>query len=282
GEAFMTKAHPLGDLASRDVVSQAIFRQMMADRTDYVYLDITHHTAEFLKNRFPMIYETCLQRGFDMANDFLPVAPVQHYFMGGISTDLHARTTLGNLYACGEAAHTGIYGANRLASNSLLECLVYGRRAAQTINQALRRQASDPVHYLDLETLSALLARARASTSADRAVALAANMRIPAAETTVDEDRQQIRTLMTRYCGILRSKDGLLTAQHGLDAIHERREQQPVHNLVELEAAQMTIAARAIVQAALHRRHSVGAHYRTDDHRPNAVPVKNSRETSAR
>ncbi len=259
GEPFMEKAHPLGNLASRDVVSQAIFRQMLADDSDYVYLDITHLPAEFLQSRFPMIYETCLQRGLDMAKDYLPVAPVQHYFMGGVDTDLMARTSLKNLLACGEVAHTGIYGANRLASNSLLECLVYGRRAARFINQAPRTELADP------DALAAAFARASAADSAARAAALADNLRIPAADTTAAQDRQQIRHLMTRYCGILRDKEGLLKAQHGLEAIYERREHQPVHDLIDLETAQMSVAARAIVHAAIHRRHSVGAHFRTDD-----------------
>ncbi len=267
GEAFMTKAHPLGDLASRDIVSQAIYRQMLADDSEHVYLDITHHTADFLKTRFPMIYETCLQRGFDMATDLIPVAPVQHYFMGGIKTDLMARTTLGNLYACGEVAFTGIYGANRLASNSLLECLVYGRRAAQTINRLLLQNADQPAAAQSIDTLNSFFVKAKAAGAATRAVALANNLRITDVDATAAQDRQQIRNLMTRYCGILRSKDGLSIAQHGLEAIHNRREQHSVHTLAELESAQMAVVAQAIVAAAMRRRHSIGAHYRTDDHR---------------
>ncbi len=271
GEAFMEKVHPQGNLAPRDVVSQAIFRQMLQDDSDHVFLDITHQPADFLQRRFPMIYETCLQRGLDMARDYLPVTPVQHYFMGGVDTDLQARTTLKNLYACGEVAHTGIYGANRLASNSLLECLVYGRRAAQAINGA-------PVHDLaDLAALAVVFARTQAADSAQRATKLADNLRITVAESTAAEDRQQIRQLMTRYCGILRSKEGLQTALHGLDAIHQRRERTTVHTLTELEAAQMAVTGKAIVQAALRRRHSIGAHYRMDENRPSPVQSETRR-----
>ena len=186
--------------------------------------------------------------------------------MGGIKTDPLARTTLGRLYACGEAAFTGIYGANRLASNSLLECLVYGRRAAQTINQVIKTTGKDDI-LPSIETLGNLLNKARAASAAQRAVALAANLRISDVEATAAQDRQQIRKIMTRYCGILRNKEGLLTAQHGLDAIFDRRDHLAVHNLIELEAAQMVVVAQAIVKAALRRRHSVGAHYRTDDPR---------------
>ena len=130
----MAQVHPQADLAPRDIVSRAIFRQMQSDGTDHVWLDITHRDRDFLKKRFPMIYETCARLGLDMATQWLPVAPVQHYFMGGVSTDLNGRTSRQGLWACGEAACTGIYGANRLASNSLLECLVFGRRIARAIN----------------------------------------------------------------------------------------------------------------------------------------------------
>ena len=273
GEAFMEKAHPLGNLAPRDVVSQAIFRQMLTDDSDYVYLDITHQSAEFLQRRFPMIYETCLQRGLDMARDYLPVAPVQHYFMGGVKTGLDARTTLENLYACGEVANTGIYGANRLASNSLLECLVFGRRAARSISAEPGRELAD------MDRLATAFARAQAADSGRQAAALAAGTRIVAADSTAAEDRQQIRQLMTRYCGILRSKEGLQTALHGLEAIHARRELSPVHELVELEAAQMAVTGQAIVQAALRRRHSIGAHYRMDENRSNPVKAEPRRRT---
>lgn len=271
GDPFMEKAHPQGNLAPRDVVSQAIFRQMLKDDSDHVYLDITHQPAEFLQRRFPMIYETCLQRGLDMARDYLPVTPVQHYFMGGVNTDLHARTSLKNLYACGEVAHTGIYGANRLASNSLLECLVYGRRAAQAINGAPATELAD------LAVLAEVFARAQAADSAQRATALASHLRITALDSTAAEDRQLIRQLMTRYCGILRSKDGLQTALHGLDSIHARRELTSVHTLTELEAAQMAVTGRAIVRAALRRRHSVGAHFRMDENRPSPVQAEPTR-----
>ncbi len=267
GVPFMEAAHPLGELAPRDVVSQAIYRQMLADGSDYVYLDATHLPAEFLQRRFPMIYETCLRRGLDMAHDYLPVAPVQHYFMGGVKTDVHARTTLKNLLACGEAACTGIYGANRLASNSLLECLVFGRRAAQTIEQA-------PVEELsDMDRLAATFARAQAADAAARAVALAANPQLAAEGTTAAQDRQQIRQLMTRYCGILRDEEGLTVALNGLTAIHERRELLPIHSLIDLEATQMALAALSIVRAALNRRSSIGAHFRTDDPQTAARPA---------
>jgi L-aspartate oxidase len=256
-EPFMEKAHPLGNLAPRDVVSQAIFRQMLRDGSPHVYLDITHHSADFLRQRFPMIYETCLQRGLDMARDFLPVAPVQHYFMGGITTDLDARTSLDGLLACGEVASTGIYGANRLASNSLLECLVFGRRAAQSINQA------HPAILASLDELAQAIDVERGPKHQHSKEGMTIESQ---ADTRLAEARQQIRLLMTQYCGILRNREGLQTAARGIAAIHSRQELLPVRSVEALEVTQMAVTAQAIIAAALRRRHSIGAHFRTDEH----------------
>ncbi|MFW5780559.1 MAG: L-aspartate oxidase, partial [Bacillota bacterium] len=134
GQRFMKMYHPLGDLAPRDVVSRAVVDQMKKHDLPCVYLDITHKDRKFLKNRFPKIYQTCLKSDIDMAVTWIPVVPAQHYFMGGVKTDLWAKTNINGLYALGESACSGVHGANRLASNSLLECLVFGRRCAEDIN----------------------------------------------------------------------------------------------------------------------------------------------------
>jgi len=141
-ERFMVNAHPMADLAPRDVVTRAIIWEMRNHDLPNVYLDITGKSRSFLEHRFPTIYHECLRRNIDIAVDWIPVVPVQHYFMGGITTDLYGRTDVPGLYACGEAANTGVHGANRLASNSLLECLVFGRRCAQHIGGALRLNRS--------------------------------------------------------------------------------------------------------------------------------------------
>ena len=133
-ETFMKDVHPMADLAPRDIVTRAISEQLHKYDLPNVYLDITSRSREFLSNRFPVIYEECMKRGIDIAVNWIPVIPVQHYFMGGIKTDLRARTTVEGLYACGESSCSGVHGANRLASNSLLECLVFGSRCAQDIN----------------------------------------------------------------------------------------------------------------------------------------------------
>jgi L-aspartate oxidase len=137
GERFMVGQHPLADLAPRDVVARAIIRRMRETGTDHVYLDCRHLGADFLEQRFPSIVQRCRELGFDPATELLPVAPAQHYASGGVKTDLRGRTSLEGLYACGETSCTGVHGANRLASNSLLEGLVFARRIADDLTARL-------------------------------------------------------------------------------------------------------------------------------------------------
>ncbi len=140
GERFAEKYDPRGHLAPRDVVSNAIMQESIATNSEKFYLDISYKDPEFVKNRFPMIYQNCLKENIDITKDRIPVFPCQHYLMGGIDVDLEARTTVDRLYAAGECSHTGVHGANRLASNSLLEALVFSRRAACDI---LNRMKTD-------------------------------------------------------------------------------------------------------------------------------------------
>lgn len=142
GERFMQNYDSRGELAPRDVVSRCMMEEARKQGSDDFFLDITHEPADFVKNRFPAIYAKCLEYGIDMTKDRIPVYPCQHYLMGGIDVDLSARTTLPGLYAVGECSHTGVHGANRLASNSLLEALVFSRRAASDIFAAARPKAS--------------------------------------------------------------------------------------------------------------------------------------------
>ena len=137
GERFMEKYHPMKELAPRDVVSRAIFQEMQKTGSNHVFLDIAHKDKEFLRQRFPTIYNKCLSYGIDIAKDFIPVAPCQHYSMGGIRTDEWGRTRILGFYAVGEAACNGIHGANRLASNSLLEGQVFGRRIGRQVQENL-------------------------------------------------------------------------------------------------------------------------------------------------
>ena len=145
GERFAFDYDKRGELAPRDVVSNAIIRESIKTGSEKFYLDITDKPADFLRERFPMISERCLEEGIDITKDRIPVFPCQHYLMGGIDVDLNSRTSIDGLYAAGECAHTGVHGANRLASNSLLEALVYSRTAAQDITENLRKYGRRPL-----------------------------------------------------------------------------------------------------------------------------------------
>lgn len=145
GERFAFDYDSRGELAPRDVVSNAIIRESIKTNSEKFYLDITDKPADFLKERFPMIYQRCLEEGVDITKDRIPVFPCQHYLMGGINVDLDAKTSIDGLYAAGECSHTGVHGANRLASNSLLEALVFSRSAAQDITRRIEKYGRKPL-----------------------------------------------------------------------------------------------------------------------------------------
>ena len=145
GERFAFDYDPRGELAPRDVVSNAVIRESIKTNSEKFYLDITHKDPEFIKQRFPMIYNKCLEEGVDMTKDKIPVFPCQHYLMGGINVDINAHTNVEGLYAAGECSHTGVHGANRLASNSLLEALVYSRTAAENMMYKINKYGRKPI-----------------------------------------------------------------------------------------------------------------------------------------
>jgi len=148
-ERFMHRYDDRLELAPRDVVSHCIIEEARKLGDNHFYLDITHKDPEFVKNRFPMIYGRLLEEGIDMTKELIPVYPCQHYLMGGIDVDLNAESTVPNLFAAGECAHTGVHGSNRLASNSLLEAIVFGRRAAEEINRRVLTQ-TDPMQPAEM------------------------------------------------------------------------------------------------------------------------------------
>jgi L-aspartate oxidase len=239
GEAFMADIHPLKDLAPRDIVARAIHEEMEKDGRDHVYLDITKTAANVLKERFPTIYGACLEKGIDISQNWIPVLPVQHYFMGGIETDLDGKTNIEGLYACGEAACTGVHGANRLASNSLLECLVFGRRCARHINHA-----------------SFSVLKSNRMIEADRQKGNNVNF------AAYD---QEIRSLMTKDCGIIRNGKDLQRAVTRITEIEAEIDAVSLSTPAAVESSRKSLVAKEILTAALKRKQSVGAHYRSDE-----------------
>jgi L-aspartate oxidase len=236
GERFMPKRHKLAELAPRDVVAREIFRERQ--RTGAVYLDATQSLGTRFAERFPGIFALCQARGIDPSREPIPVTPAAHYMMGGIVTDLRGRSSLKRLWACGEVARTGVHGANRLASNSLLEGLVFAERVARDMARATvlsRLPARTPW------SVPPLLDRGAAQVAADG-----------------------IRSAMWEYAGVSRSGDGLKRCRHALDRIAARLPAGAT------EEGNMVDTARMIVSAALQREESRGGHYRSDFPRPSA------------
>ncbi|AEY68199.1 L-aspartate oxidase [Clostridium sp. BNL1100] len=240
GEAFMRKYHELGELAPRDVVSRAIFKEMSLTDSKNVFLDITFKSREYLENRFPNIFKTCLDYGIDISKDFIPVAPAEHYCMGGIRTDVDGQTNIPGLYACGEVACTGIHGANRLASNSLLEGLVFGRKIARKIGVE--------GGHCD-------------NSSVNSKMSYISNKDNDAALKTMKEE---IQAAMTKYVGIIRNQQSLEKAAEIINDIYKKYTDLSGFSLVKLEVLNMLTVAGLVIESALERKESRGAHYRTD------------------
>ncbi len=240
GLRFMEGAHELNELAPRDIVARAIVRELDRSGEDHVFVDITSKDEDFLKSRFPTIYNECLKRGINIARDWIPVIPVQHYLIGGIKVDLNSETRVKGLYACGEAACTGVHGANRLASNSMLECLVFGRRAAANINANLAESASpsDPM-IADMPSR-------------------------PEASIDYSALRMEIRHLMHEDCYVIRSEAKLKKALARVNEILSTLKCSFSSGKAYIEALNVASIAESILSAALARKDSAGAHYRED------------------
>jgi L-aspartate oxidase len=245
GLRFMERYHPARELAPRDVVTRAIHDEMTATGADHVYLDVTHLSAEYVRKRFPRIYQTCLSYGVDITEAPIPVSPAAHYIMGGVATDLWGATTIPGLFAAGETACTGVHGANRLASNSLLEGLVFGERAG--------------------------LGAARYASKQDRPGqppkrVRSAVERLPTDVFTasdVDYVRTSLRKTMWENVGIIRNRKGLTTAIKKLREWDRIVKHPPLDRSV-LELKNMITLSLLIARSALLREGSVGAHYRSD------------------
>jgi len=246
GEAFMGRYHVMTEMAPRDIVSRAIWNEMMATSARHVYLDVTHLDPDFIRERFPTIYATCLRYDVDITEEMIPVCPSAHFMMGGVWTDTHGATSIPGLFAAGEVACAGVHGANRLASNSLLEGLVFGARAAESA-----------AGYAD-----------RLGSSRDGAAARKeATGMLPAEDRSdqlgMEKLLNSLRRLMWAKVGIIRNRDGLLSAIAQLEKWEERLKGR-CQTRRELEIQNMVTVGRLVATAALQREHSLGAHFRSD------------------
>lgn len=244
GETFMEKYHEMGSLAPRDVVARAIDAELKKSGDECVYLDITHKDPEFIKEHFPNIYITCLSVGIDITREWIPIVPAAHYACGGVLTDVNGRTTISNLYACGEVSCTGVHGANRLASNSLLEAVVYARRAAI--------DAQERIGSIEFGQIEEFPVGKHTGN-------------VP--EELVAELTKKLQTVMWKYVGIVRTNERLAKA---LDLVREIAVQ--ADDLYEsgritaklLELRNLALTAKLIVLSALARKESRGLHYNLD------------------
>ena len=246
GRRFMPDYHPDAELAPRDVVARAIASEMLESGADYVYLDLTQNSAQQIAARFPTIYSTCVAYGIDPAKEPIPVAPAEHYMMGGIRTDLDGATAIPGLLAAGECACTGVHGANRLASNSMLEGLVFGIRTVRAAMRSVQDSDAEP--------------------GAPHAPRTHIANPIPSdnfSNDELDEAKKQLQSAMWRGVGLVRDERGLGETMSVINALYGKfGHPGPRRNAIEL--ANMIECAWLITRAALERHESRGAHFRRD------------------
>jgi L-aspartate oxidase len=247
GRSFMARFDEREELAPRDIVARAIDHEMKRLGCDHVHLDISHKPAEFIQSHFPTIYERCLKYNIDITKEPIPVVPAAHYTCGGVVIDKYGRTDVRNLYAIGEVSHSGLHGANRLASNSLLECIVYGRAAAKDITKRLSEKVTENSYRIPDWDESQV-------TNSDEDVIISHNW-------------DELRRFMWDYVGIVRSTKRLERAKHRVDLlfreIHEYYSNYKIsRDLIELR--NLVLVADLIIRSAMLRKESLGLHFTLD------------------
>lgn len=257
GERFMKKYHEKLELAPRDVVARAIDKELKISGDDCVYLDVTHLDSVFIKNRFPNIYDRCLKLGIDITKTFIPVVPAAHYSCGGIKVDIEGHTNLNGLWACGECASTGLHGANRLASNSLLEAMVFSKKIAEVVKGEL----------IDKSSLASVPEWESSWT------------KIPEEKVMVHNNWDELRLTMWNNVGIVRSMDRLMNALKRIEIIKTETESyywnfELSKNLIELR--NVICVAEIIVRSAMARKESRGLHYLRDYPETNNNDIKDT------
>ncbi|MGW8730644.1 L-aspartate oxidase [Streptomyces sp. NPDC055808] len=263
GTRFMLGQHELAELAPRDIVAKAITRQMQARGAEHMYLDGRHFGAEMWAHRFPTILAACRSHGIDPVTEPIPVAPAAHYASGGIRTDLRGRTTVPGLYACGEVACTGVHGANRLASNSLLEGLVFAENIAADIAADITKDQAGPATTPVPDKAVEADRREGAAVGADRHEAEADphDGPVPLLDPAA---RIQIQRIMTNGAGVLRSAESLAGAAERLEAIRADERKAAVPGVEAWETTNLLLVARVLVAAAAAREETRGCHWRED------------------
>ena len=244
GKEFMHKYDPRGVLAPRDIVARAIDREMKIYGLDYVLLDISHKDTSFIKKRFPNIYAKCLKYNIDITKQAIPVVPATHYTCGGINININARTNIKNLYAIGEAAHSGLHGANRMASNSLLECIFFSKKVIEDIERNKDENSNEDYDEI-----------------------INNKNKIISEEVLIKHSWKEIRTLMWDYVGIVRSNDRLIKAKSRILLLKKEIEESFNNNEISsdlIELRNLVFIAEIIVESALQRKESRGLHYNID------------------
>ena len=243
GETFMENYHPMKSLASRDIVARAIDNEIKKSGADSVFLDMTHLDPAFVRGRFPNIYERCLSLGIDITKQPIPVVPAAHYMCGGVKTDLTGATTVSGLYAIGECAATGLHGANRLASNSLLEAMVYSSHAAEAVRDAPRHRPTQVAPWSSGER-----------TDSNDAIVVTLNW-------------EEIRRFMWSYLGIVRTDKRIERARHRIEVLRDEIREyyndfRITSDLVELR--NLALVAHLVIESARRRKESRGLHFTLD------------------